>query len=186
LRYSHEVYGRGVGPAFTADPANNSAANHGTDNLFRHLGAKKSVRFLVYQELIYQLRPDVILEFGNRCGGTLALAHLCDALGKGKINGLDITHEMVADITRSHPRITLIEGDACTSYGQVKKLINDHEQVLVIEDGICHHGLDIGPQPGPYEAVETFITEDSNFEVERSKESFLITWNPKGFLRRVK
>jgi len=177
---------------------------------------KNPLDFWVYQELICQLRPDVILEIGNRCGGgTLALAHLCDALGKGKIIGLDITHKLLADAARQHPRITWIEGDACASYERVIELIDENDQVLIIEDsahtyentlnvlrtysplvkpggyfivedGICHHGLDLGPQPGPYEACETFIAENPGFEIDRGKENFLITWNPKGFLRRVK
>lgn len=177
---------------------------------------KNPLDFWVYQELICQLRPDVILEIGNRCGGgTLALAHLCDALGKGKIIGLDITHELLAGAARQHPRITWIEGDACASYERVIELIDENDQVLIIEDsahtyentlnvlrtysplvkpggyfivedGICHHGLDLGPQPGPYEATETFIAENPGFEIDRGKENFLITWNPKGFLRRVK
>lgn len=177
---------------------------------------KNPLDFWVYQELICQLQPDVILEIGNRCGGgTLALAHLCDALGKGKIIGLDITHELLSDVARQHPRITWIEGDACASYDRVVELLNKDDQILIIEDsahtyentlevlrtyrslvkrggyfivedGICHHGLDLGPQPGPYEAVESFIAENGDFVIDRSKESFLITWNPKGFLRRVK
>ena len=177
---------------------------------------KNPLDFWVYQELIYRLKPDVILEIGNRFGGgTLALAHLCDNLGKGKIIALDITHEFIADVARQHPRVTWIEGDACESYNRVAALINKNDQVLVIEDsshtyentlnvlrtygpfvkpggyfvvedGICHHGLDIGPQPGPYEAIEAFVAENPAFEIDRSKESFLITWNPKGFLRRVK
>ena len=30
---------------------------------------------------------------------------------------------------------------------------------FIVEDSICHHGLSIGPIPGPYEAVEDFIKE---------------------------
>jgi len=55
---------------------------------------------------------------------------------------------------------------------------------LIVEDSICHHGLSVGPEPGPYEAIETFVNENSDFEIDRSRESFLITWNPKGYLRR--
>ncbi|HMV50499.1 MAG TPA: CmcI family methyltransferase [Blastocatellia bacterium] len=176
---------------------------------------KNPLDFWVYQELIYQLKPDVILEIGNRFGGSaLALAHLCDALGKGKIIALDVTHELLANAARRHPRITWIEGDACASYNQVVSLINKSDQVLIIEDsshtyentlnvlrtygslvkpggyfvvedGICYHGLEVGPQPGPYEAIEAFVAENSNFVIDRGKESFLITWNPKGFLRRL-
>lgn len=177
---------------------------------------KNPLDFWVYQELIYQLRPDVIVEIGNRFGGgTLALAHLCDLLGKGKVIGLDLMHDVVADVVRQHPRITLMEGDACASFDKVASLVGDRDQVLIIEDsehtyantldvlrtfsplvkpggyfivedGICHHGLDIGPQPGPYEAIESFVAENTDFVVDRGRENFLITWNPKGYLRRVK
>ena len=57
---------------------------------------------------------------------------------------------------------------------------------FIVEDSICHHGLDDGPNPGPYEAVETFMNESCNFEIDRTKESFFITWNPKGFLKKIK
>uniref|UniRef100_A0A7V5XHZ6 Uncharacterized protein n=1 Tax=Thermodesulfobacterium geofontis TaxID=1295609 RepID=A0A7V5XHZ6_9BACT len=34
--------------------------------------------------------------------------------------------------------------------------------------------------------METFLAENSDFEADREKESFIITWNPKGYLRRKK
>jgi cephalosporin hydroxylase len=172
--------------------------------------------FWIYQEIIYELKPDVIIEIGNHYGGgALALAHLCDLLGKGKVIGIDISHELVHETVRAHPRVTLIEGDACASLEKVAGMIGDSDQVLVIEDsshtyentlnvlrsfgslikpggyfivedGICYHGLDLGPRPGPYEAIETFVAENRSFEIDRDKEGFLITWNPKGFLRRVR
>jgi cephalosporin hydroxylase len=168
----------------------------------------------VYQEIIFEMKPDVIVEIGTMFGGsTLALAHMLDTLGHGKIIGLDITHEKVPNSVRQHPRITLIEGDACENFQQVKRLLSPDDNILVIEDSshtyentlnvlrtysaltspgnyfivedsICHHGLTVGPNPGPYEAIETFIDENPDFEIDRSKESFLITWNPKGYLRR--
>ncbi len=57
---------------------------------------------------------------------------------------------------------------------------------FIVEDGICHHGLDVGPNPGPYEAIEIFANENIDFEIDRSKEDFFITWNPKGYLKRLK
>lgn len=176
---------------------------------------KNPLDFWVYQELLTRLRPDVIIEVGNRFGGSaLALAHLCDLMGNGRIIGLDIDHSQLSPITRTHPRITLIEGDACACFPAVRAMIAPHEQVLVIEDsahtfentlnvlntfsplvkpdgyfivedGICHHGLAEGPDPGPFEAIEAFIAAGSDFVIDRDLESFLITWNPKGFLRRL-
>jgi len=40
--------------------------------------------------------------------------------------------------------------------------------------------------PGPREAVETFLAKTSDFEVDRDREKFLITFNPSGYLRRMR
>lgn len=168
----------------------------------------------VYQEMVYDMKPDVIVEIGNAYGGSaLMLAHWCDLLGKGRVIGVDISHHHVAPVVRSHPRITLIEDGAAASAPRVKALIQPGERVLVIEDSshtyentlavldayadlvavgdyfivedsICHHGLDVGPNPGPYEAIDAFVARRPDFEIDRSRERFLITWNPKGYLRR--
>jgi cephalosporin hydroxylase len=169
----------------------------------------------VYQELIYEIQPDIIIEIGNASGGsTLSLAHICDLLDRGKIIGIDISHEGIPNHVKNHARITFIEGDACQCFLDVEKLISANDRVLIIEDSshtyqntlnvlrtysvllkpgdyfivedsICHHGLSIGPKPGPYEAIEAFMQENGDFEIDRSRESFLITWNPKGYLRRI-
>ena len=174
---------------------------------------KSPVDFWVYQEILFETKPDFIVEIGNFHGGSaLALAHLCDALGNGKVIACDLSHQNVPQIVRSHPRIVLVEGDACASYDRIVNLLDTSANILVIEDSshtyentlqvmhtyaplikpgqyfivedsICHHGLPIGPNPGPYEAIETFLNQNSRFEADRDKESFLITWNPKGYLR---
>jgi cephalosporin hydroxylase len=170
--------------------------------------------FWVYQQLLCSLQPDVVVELGNFCGGSaLALAHLCDQLGNGRIVGVDIDHRSIAAKVREHPRIRPIEGDACACFTQVREQIGPNDSVLVIEDSshtyentlnvlrtysplikpggyfivedsICHHGLDFGPNPGPFEAIECFVKESPEFEIDRGKEQFLITWNPKGYLKR--
>ena len=175
---------------------------------------KFPIDFWVYQEIVVETTPDFVVEIGNYHGGSaLALAHLCDCLGKGHVIACDLSHQHVPERVRKHPRITLVEGDACGSFERIVKLIGGDATVLVIEDsshtyentlavlrkyarlvkpgqyfivedGICHHGLAIGPNPGPYEAIETFLAENEEFEADRSKESFLLTWNPKGYLRR--
>ena len=175
---------------------------------------KNPIDFWVYQEIINEVRPTLIIEIGNNFGGsTLALAHLMDLVGSGRVIGIDIEHDRIYPQVRSHPRITLLEGDACSMMEQVRLLVSPHDRVMVIEDSshtyentlnvlrtyssflqsgdyfivedsICHHGLDVGPDPGPYEAIEEFVRESGEFEIDRGRESFLITWNPKGFLRR--
>ena len=177
---------------------------------------KNPMDFWVYQEIIFDQKPDVIIEIGNKWGGSsLAMAHYLDILGHGRIIGVDINHSLLHEKAKQHPRITYIENDAVLAFEEVDKLINEDEVVFiiedsahtydntikvlelyskyikkdgyfVIEDSICHHGLDIGPSPGPYEAIEAFIKSRDDFVIDREKESFLITWNPKGFLLKVK
>ncbi|MEP6808806.1 MAG: CmcI family methyltransferase [Chthoniobacterales bacterium] len=176
---------------------------------------KNPLDFWLYQELIHQVQPDVILEIGNFCGGSLlALAHQCDLRRCGRVIGLDIDQKQIGEIVRQHPRITLLEGDAVTNSGLVREMISPADRVLIIEDsahtyentlavlreysdlvsvesyfivedGNCHHGLDVGPSPGPYEAVLEFMQGNSQFVIDRICESFFVTWNPLGFLRRI-
>jgi cephalosporin hydroxylase len=40
-----------------------------------------------------------------------------------------------------------------------------------------------GSDPGPAEAVQGFLAERSDFDVDRSRERLLMTVNPGGFLR---
>lgn len=175
---------------------------------------KNPMDFWVYQEIIWSQKPDVVIEIGNNCGGSaLALAHLLDNVGKGRLIAVDIRQAGIHHIVRAHPRIDLVEGDAVASFDRVSAMIEANQHVLIIEDsshtydntlavlrtyqgllkvgdmfiiedGICHHGLDVGPSPGPYEAIEDFVAESQAFEIDRGFENFIITWNPKGYLRR--
>lgn len=176
---------------------------------------KSPLDFWTYQEILWDTKPEVVIEIGNYLGGSLlALAHLCDALGKGRIIGVDLTHDRIDPQVRAHPRVTLLTGDACEAFPSVERALGGTSDVMVIddslhtyentlnvlerysplvgtgkyfivEDGICHHGLDVGPQPGPYEAVETFVGRNPNFVIDRTREAYCVTWNPKGYLKKV-
>jgi cephalosporin hydroxylase len=57
---------------------------------------------------------------------------------------------------------------------------------LVVEDtNINGHPVFDSFGPGPTEAVTKFLDESSAFVVDRSREKFLLTFNPSGWLRRV-
>ena len=94
------------------------------------------------QEVIFQVKPDVIIETGIAHGGSLIFyASLCKALDKGRIIGIDIE-------IRSHNRqaieehflykgyIEMIEGSSVDpqTVNDVKGRINPGETVLVILD----------------------------------------------------
>ena len=177
---------------------------------------KNPIDFWIYQEIIFDIKPDFIIEIGlHRGGSTLALAHMLDRNENGRIIGIDLSLSLIDEQVRNHDRISLIEGNPLELFEKVKQLISPDSTVLIIEDssheyentlavlnmygtlvsensffivedGICYHGLDVGPKPGPYEAVHDFIKNNKNFAIDRSKEDFLLTWNPCGFLKRIK
>src|SRR5579872_3305701 len=69
------------------------------------------------QEVIYEVRPDVILETGVFDGGSLLFhASLCQAIGKGRVIGIDIEIRAgVREALDDHPlahRIQLLEGSS--------------------------------------------------------------------------
>lgn len=93
------------------------------------------------QEVIYRLKPDVILETGIAHGGSLIFyASLCKAMGKGRVVGIDIEirpHNREAiEAHELYSYITMIEGSSTAPeiVGQAQQLIKPGETVLVILD----------------------------------------------------
>jgi cephalosporin hydroxylase len=93
------------------------------------------------QEVIYRLRPDVLIETGVAHGGSLVFyASLFKAMGKGRVIGVDIEirpHNRAAiEAHELKPYITLVEGSSIDpkTVDQVKGLISPGDKVLVILD----------------------------------------------------
>ena len=96
------------------------------------------------QEIFWRVKPDVIIETGVAHGGSLVFyATLCQALGRGRVIGVDIEirpHNRAA-IEAHHlsERITLLEGSSTAPgiVAQVHQLVKPGETCLVILDS-CH------------------------------------------------
>ena len=93
------------------------------------------------QEVIYQLKPDVIIETGVAHGGSLILwATLCKAMDKGRVIGVDIEirphNRRAIESHELFPWITLIEGSSTDEkiVRKVKSMINSSDIVLIILD----------------------------------------------------
>jgi len=93
------------------------------------------------QEVIFQVKPDVIIETGVAHGGSLIFySSLCKAMETGRVIGIDIEirpHNRAA--IEAHPlsdRITLVEGSSTDPeiVKQVKTLVKPGDTVLVILD----------------------------------------------------
>ncbi|MBN8928773.1 MAG: hydroxylase [Rhodospirillales bacterium 69-11] len=93
------------------------------------------------QEVIWRLRPDVIVETGVAHGGSLVFyASVCAAMGCGRVIGIDVEirpHNRAA--IEAHPlapHITLVEGSSTDprNIATVEAAIGPDETVLVILD----------------------------------------------------
>jgi cephalosporin hydroxylase len=93
------------------------------------------------QEVIYDIKPDVILETGVAHGGSLIFyASICTAIGKGRVIGIDIEirpHNRAAiEEHRLSSLISLIQGSSIDAevIQSVKNRIGIAETVLVLLD----------------------------------------------------
>lgn len=96
---------------------------------------------LMMQELIYKIRPDVIVETGTAHGGTaIFYASMLELLEKGRVISIDMEIRKYNRLAiQSHPmskRIALVDGSSVDSrvVAQVKKMIRSEERVLVALD----------------------------------------------------
>jgi len=121
----------------------------------------------IYQELLYRLRPEVVVEIGSWAGGsTLYFAHLLDLLGQGQIVSVDssraeyrVEHDRIVEVTgdsadpvvvdevarRSRGRRTLVVHDGDHSRAAVLRDLRAYADIVsvgsyfVVEDGIVDH-----------------------------------------------
>jgi cephalosporin hydroxylase len=153
----------------------------------------------IFQEIIFETKPDVIVEAGTFQGGSaLYMASLMDMIGKGRVITIDI-EEFPAK--PRHDRITYLLGSSTSDeiVAKVRSLIGKDETVMVVLDSDHHaehvlnelriygdmvtvgnyiiaedtnvNGHPVKPEfgPGPWEAVQTFLKENQNFAVDSKR-----------------
>jgi cephalosporin hydroxylase len=170
---------------------------------------------MTYQEILYDTRPDVLVEAGTFKGGSaLFFASMMDLLDHGRVITIDIK-----DYGRpSHPRITYLQGfsTAPEILTTVKNAISPGDRVMVVLDSdhsaenvrkelraygplvtvgaylvvedtnINGHPVLPGHGPGPTEALDEFLKTDTGFVRDPSREKFLLSFNPGGFLKKTR
>lgn len=116
------------------------------------------------QEVIYTIKPDVIIETGIAHGGSLIYyASLCKIIGNGRVIGIDIEirphNRKAIEQHPLYPLITLVEGNSTAPevVEKIKSLVQPKETGLVIldSDHTKHHVLD------ELEAYNKFVTPGS-------------------------
>ena len=101
---------------------------------------------MAMQEIIWNVKPDLIIETGIARGGSLIMyASFLEALGKGQVLGIDVDiREHNKKEILKHPmskRITLREGSSVSAEmaAEVGKIAAGHEAVLVVLDSNHTH-----------------------------------------------
>ena len=175
---------------------------------------KNPLDLWVYQEIMAETQPELIVETGTYRGGSaLFLASMCDLLDSGEVVSIDI--EPLRDDYPQHPRITYLGGRSST----------DPDVVAEVRERAAGAGRSSSSTPTTRRgtsrpssrsthrscrsaAISSSRTRTSAgsartscrgrsrpsrrssradaFEIDREREKFLITFNPSGYLRRVR
>jgi cephalosporin hydroxylase len=120
----------------------------------------------IYQQMLFELRPDLIIETGTYNGGSaMYLASMCDLLDNGRVMSIDIAPQQPLP---SHPRVEFItssstaadvvarvQSEAAAVPGPVFVILDsDHSYGHVRDELAAYHSM---VTPGSY-----LIVEDTN------------------------
>ena len=171
---------------------------------------------IIYQELLASARPDWVVETGTRGGGrALFLASICELLGHGQVVSIGDeasarrpAHDRITyvqespyeerafararEITGGKPNALVVLGSNSGAMRLMHEFAGYAPLVargsyVVVENTIANgHPVWPGYGPGPAEAVKRILAANSDFVQDSSWEKFGLTFNPGGFLRRVK
>lgn len=178
-----------------------------------HMALKCPLDLWQYQEIIHEVKPDLVVELGTYMGGTaLFLADILEIAGKGRVVSIDI--EAQPD-RPAHPRLAYVLGSSVDRdlartivSGSRRVLVladSDHSEAhvlkeldlwsvyvtlgsyLIVEDtNLNGHPVVPDAGPGPWEAVKRFLAGNPLFEADVYRERFGVTFNPSGYLRRTR
>ncbi len=183
---------------------------------------------ILMQELIFKIKPDVIIETGIAHGGSLIYyASLLELLSKGKVIGIDIEiREHNRKVIEKHPmfnKIELIEGSSISeeTIEKIRKIVPKDSKVIICLDSnhtknhvlkelqLYHEFVNLGGyivvfdtitsklskvsssekiylNNSPEEAIEGFLEEHNNFEIDKSYNKLYVSSSQDGYLRRIK
>lgn len=172
---------------------------------------KNPLDLWIYQEILCNTRPDVIIEGGTAQGGSaLYLAHMCDIIGKGSVISIDIVpipeinHNRIELMIGSTLDRSIIEAIKSRIIGKTVMVIldDDHSRshvlkemaiygdlvtpgyYMIVEAGIIDQIRNDNTK-GPSTAIKEFLESDKRFVADTQCEKFLSSFNPNGYLKRV-
>lgn len=151
--------------------------------------------YVLYQMLVMELKPDLIIEIGtNKGGSTLYLADLLALNGKGMVHTIDLPTNQENASLLQHPQIrifkegyegydtagiknyetVLVIEDGSHMYEDVLAVLNKFSpcvspgSYLIVEDGIVTElGREKQYNGGPQKAIREFLKNNKVFETDR-------------------
>lgn len=151
--------------------------------------------YVLYQMLITELKPDLVIEIGtNKGGSSLYLADLLELNGKGELHTIDLPSNQEDASLHAHPRIRIFKDgyagydisgtkgfqtilvieDGSHMYSDVRAVLEKFSPVvtpgswLIVEDGIVTElGMAKLYEGGPQKAISEFLAGNSNFVTDR-------------------
>ena len=151
--------------------------------------------YVMYQMLIFELKPDLIIEIGTNLGGTtLYFSDLLSTIGKGEVHTIDIIKDQSDKSLDSNPRIKqftdgyqdydlaltkgydtiLVIEDGSHSYHDTREAIKKFAPVvtknsyLIVEDGIITElNMKKAFGGGPLKAINEFLAVNDDFIIDR-------------------
>lgn len=190
------------------------AWNH-TTWLGRHITSAPT-DLIAYQQLIESVRPDWVIETGTADGGrTLFLASICELIDHGHVVSIgehlaedlpihprisyvdgaptaEATVERVGGIVGPNPRGLVVLGSCLeriptqAEFEAYAPLVPVGSYVVVTDTIVNGNPVWAGFGPGPLEAVKQILARHGEFSADPDPERFALTFNPGGFLRRIR
>ena len=166
------------------------------------------------QLIIYETRPELIIETGTSYGGSsLFMATICDLIGSGKVITVDRRPRMM----HQHPRVTQVRGPSTSEKitkevrrltgGSTKCMVfldSSHDEDHVHREMLAYEGfVGVGmylvvadtnlqslvpwkvADKGPMAAVEKFLEMRNDFVSDERWNKFLFSFFQGGWLKRV-
>ena len=152
----------------------------------------------------------------NRGGSAYYMGAVCDLIGQGKIVTIDImdvkaghpTHPRASYLIGSSTSDEIVQQvrDFIGGQGPVMVVLDsDHSRdhvlkemqiygpmvtpgsyIIVEDSNINGHPVNPAAGPGPMEAINAFLANNDGFVIDSSREKYFLSFNPRGYIKRVK
>ena len=159
--------------------------------------------YVIYQMLLFDVKPDLIIEIGTNHGGAaLYMANMLDIIGEGEIHTIDIKEYEINDLVKNHPRIkrflggyenydlnlakgfnrVMVIDDGSHTYDDVMSALEIFKDIVsvgsyfIVEDGALDK-IGLGPQygGGPNKAIFEFLDSNPDYVIDKTLCNFFGT-----------